>query len=145
MALAYEIGRLLGTEIETETEMSAAITNEELPASALIRLVEMLAGTDRPREMTAVARRIVSRATWQRALKNRDAGLSAAMADRTERIAALYAQAERVWGDADDARAFLLSEQGNIGGAPLDLAAESTVGGRQVSDLLIRIDHGVAV
>lgn len=40
---------MLGTGIETETEMGAAITNEELPASALIRLAAMLAGTDRPR------------------------------------------------------------------------------------------------
>ncbi len=145
MGLAYDIGRMLGTGIETETEMSAAITNEELPASALIRLVEMLAGTDRPREMTPVAQRIVSRATWQRALKNPRAGLSAAVADRTERVAALYAHAERVWEDAEEAREFVLSEQATLGGAPLDLAAESTVGARQVSDLLVRIDHGVAV
>lgn len=145
MSLAYEIGRMLGTDIKTETEMSAAIGNEDLPASALIRLVEMLAGTDEARQMSSVAQRIVSRATWNRVLKDPGAGLSKEVADRTERVATLYAHAEEVWGDTDDARQFILTEQGVLGAAPLDLAAETSVGARQVAALLTRIDHGIAV
>lgn len=136
---------MLGTEIETETEMGQAIHNEELPASALLHLVRLIAGSAELRKSTPIAQRIVSRATWNRAVKNPQSKLSKTVADRTERVASLFKHAEEVWGDVDLAREFVLSHQAALGGSPLDLAAEATVGSRRSAALLVRIDHGIAV
>lgn len=145
MDLEYQVGQMLGTQIETEAEMGKAIHNEELPASALVQIVRLMTGSDNPREMTSVARRIVSRATWNRAIKNPDSRLSKPVADRVERVASLFEHAIDVWGDEDLAREFVLSHQAALGGSPLDLTAEATVGARRSAALLVRIDHGIVV
>lgn len=136
---------MLGTQIETEAAMGVAIQNGELPASALIEIVRLIAGSDAPRDWTPIAQRIVSRATWNRAIKDPKSRLSNPVADRTERVASLYEQAVEVWGEADLAREFVLSQQSALGGAPLDLTADATVGARRSASLLNQIDHGIAV
>jgi uncharacterized protein (DUF2384 family) len=65
------------------------------------------------------------------------------VADRVERVGQLVAHAEAVWGDTDDARRFVTSTQVTLGGAPLDMAADSTVGARRAEALLGQIDHGI--
>lgn len=125
--------------------MEATVRSGSLPASALIELVRHIAGVRRGPATTAVAERIVSRATWNRALRNPRAKLSQAVADRVERIGQLVAHAEAVWDDSDDAREFVTSIQAAIGGAPLDMTANSTVGARRADALLGRIDHGIVV
>lgn len=145
MSLEYRVGVLLGVAIETEAEMQRAIHDGALPSSALIQLARHVSGSSRGPKTTAVAQRIVSRATWNRALKNPKSKLSREVADRVERVGSLVAHAESVWGDPGDAREFILSEQTILGGAPLDLAADSTVGARRAEALLARIDHGIAV
>lgn len=145
MSLEYEVGQLLGLGRKTEAEMEETVRSGALPASALIELVRHIAGSRRGPGTTAVAERIVSRATWNRALRNPKAKLSKAVADRVERVGQLVAHAETVWGDIDDAREFVTSRQAVIGGAPLDMTANSTVGARRAEALLGRIDHGVVV
>jgi len=145
MSVGYQIGHMLGTKIKTEAEMGDAIHNEELPASALIEIVRLIAGSDTPRTWTPIAQRIVSRATWNRAIKEPKSRLSQPVADRTERVASLLDQAIEVWGDADLARQFVLTHQTALRGAPLDLTAEATVGARRSAALLNQIDHGLAV
>jgi putative toxin-antitoxin system antitoxin component (TIGR02293 family) len=145
VGLEYEVGQLLGVGRKTEAEMEQAVRSGTLPASALIQLVRHIAGADKGPATTAIAQRIVSRASWNRALRNPKAKLSPAVADRVERVGRLVTHAETVWDDVDDAREFILSEQAVLAGAPLDLTADSTVGARRVEALLGRIDHGIVV
>lgn len=145
MSLEYEVGQLLGLGMKTEAEMERAIQAGELPRSALIELVRHIAGAERGPKTTAVAQRIVSRATWNRALRSPRAKLSKPVADRVERVGALVTHAESVWGDPAVAGEFIKSEQTILGGAPLDLAADSTIGARRAEALLGRIDHGIVV
>jgi putative toxin-antitoxin system antitoxin component (TIGR02293 family) len=145
VSLEYEVGQLLGLGRRSEAEMEHAVRSGTLPASALIELVRHIAGVDRGPATTAIAQRIVSRATWNRALRSPKAKLSKTVADRVERVGQLVAHAETVWGDVDDARTFIISEQTLVGGAPLDITADSTVGARRAEALLGRIDHGIVV
>ncbi len=145
LSLEYDVGRLLGLGRRTEAEMEESVRSGTLPASALIELVRHVAGTKRGPATTATATRIVSRATWNRALRNPKAKLSPAVADRIERVGQLVAHSEAVWGDEDDAREFVTSHQVILGGAPLDMAADSTVGARRAEAILGRIDHGIVV
>lgn len=143
MSLEYEVGRILGLGARTEAEMEQSVRTGTLPASALIELVRHIAGAPRGPSTTGIAERIVSRATWNRALRNPKAKLSQAVADKVERVGQLVAHAEAVWGNAEDARQFVTSSQAALGGAPLDMAADSTVGARRAEALLGRIDHGI--
>jgi putative toxin-antitoxin system antitoxin component (TIGR02293 family) len=145
LSLEYQVGQLLGVGRKTEAEMEQAVRSGSLPASALLELVRHIAGAKKGPATTAVAQRIVSRATWNRALRSPKAKLSRTVADRVERVGQLVTHAETVWDDTDDAREFILSEQTPLDGAPLDLAADSTVGARRAEALLGRIDHGIVV
>lgn len=145
MSLEYQVGQILGIGRKTEAEMERTVVGGSLPASALIALVRHIAGVRRGPATTAVAERIVSRATWNRALRNPKARLSQSVADRVERVGQLVAHAESVWDDPDDAREFVTSNQAVIGGAPLDMVANSTVGARRAEALLGRMDHGIVV
>lgn len=145
VSLEYDVGPLLGLGRRTEAEMEQSVRTGDFPASALIELVRHVAGKPSGPSTTAIASRIVSRATWNRALRNPKSKLSPAVADRVERVGQLVAHAEAVWGDPEDARQFVTSSQAILGGAPLDMAAESTVGARRVEAMLGRIDHGIPV
>jgi putative toxin-antitoxin system antitoxin component (TIGR02293 family) len=145
VSLEYQVGQLLGLGRQTEAEMERSVRSGNLPASTLIELVRHVAGVDRGPATTEIATRIVSRATWNRALRNPKAKLSATVADRVERVGQLVAHAEAVWGDIGDAREFVTSSQTVLGAAPLDMASDSTVGSRRVEALLGRIDHGLVM
>jgi uncharacterized protein (DUF2384 family) len=145
VSLEYRVGPILGLGDRTEAEMEEIVRGGTVPASALIELVRHVSRTKRGPAATSVAVRIVSRATWNRALANPKANLSAAVADRVERVGQLVAHAETTWGDVDDARRFITSNQSLLGGAPMDMAAESTVGARRAETLLAQIDHGIVV
>jgi putative toxin-antitoxin system antitoxin component (TIGR02293 family) len=143
--MEYAVGQILGLGEKTEAEMEEIVRGGKVPASALIELVRHISGLRRGPQTTAIAERIVSRATWNRALKNPRGKLSPAVADRVERVGRLVSHAETTWGDTEDARRFITSTQALLGGAPLDMAADSTVGARRAETLLGRIDHGIVV
>lgn len=143
MSTQYKVGQLLGLGETTEAEMEERVRRGEVPASALISLVRHIVNAERGPTVTATAERVVSRATWNRALKSPEADLSPSVADRVERVGQLVAQAEAVWADRGDAREFITSTQSLLGGAPLDMAAESTLGARRAAALLGQIDHGI--
>lgn len=113
--------------------------------SELIRLVQGLASSKDLIEMTSVAERIVARSSWDLAVADPQSGLPSADADRTERVSSLFEHAQEVWVELDAVREFVLSFQARLGGTPLDLAAESAAGARRAEELLVRIDHGLAV
>ena len=83
----------------------------------------------------------ISRSTLQR---RKAAGrLSPDESDKVIRFARLLEHATDVFGDIDNARAWLKFPQRGLGGAvPLDYA-ETEIGAREVDNLLGRIDYGV--
>ena len=83
----------------------------------------------------------VSKATLNR--RDADHNLSPAEGDRVVRLARLLNQAKRVTGSLPAAQKWLATPQLGLGDAiPLDFAA-TEVGGREVEDLLGRIEPGV--
>lgn len=112
---------------------------EGLPVEAVRELQAELKrfGVRRPSEYVDS---IVSRATLQR----RDR-LKPAEGEKLVRVAALLATAADVWGDEEDAGAFLTSPHPMLGGAvPIDLA-RSEIGARQVEHILLAMDLGLPV
>ncbi len=112
---------------------------EGLPVEAVKDLQAELKrfGVRRPSEYVDS---IVSRATLQR----RDR-LKPAEGEKLVRVAALLATAADVWGDEEDAGAFLTSPHPMLGGAvPIDLA-RSEIGARQVEHILLAMDLGLPV
>jgi putative toxin-antitoxin system antitoxin component (TIGR02293 family) len=94
-------------------------------------------GVRRPSEYVEA---IVTRATRQR----RDR-LKPEEGERLLRVAKIIALALDVWGDEEDAGAFLTSPHALLGGAkPIDRAL-SEMGARQVEDLLYGMDLGLPV
>lgn len=83
---------------------------------------------------------IVSRATLQR----RDR-LKPAEGEQLVRVASVLATAVDIWGNEEDAGAFLTSPHPMLGGAvPIDLA-RSDIGARQVEHILLAMDLGLPV
>jgi putative toxin-antitoxin system antitoxin component (TIGR02293 family) len=112
---------------------------EGLPVEAVKQLQAELKrfGVRRPSEYVDS---IVSRATLQR----RDR-LKPAEGEQIVRVAALLATAADIWGDEEDAGAFLTSPHPMLGGAvPIDLA-RSEIGARQVERILLAMDLGLPV
>jgi putative toxin-antitoxin system antitoxin component (TIGR02293 family) len=71
--------------------------------------------------------------------------LTPAQGEQTERLARLFAYAQRVFGDADDARAFLHNPHPELQGRrPVD-AALSELGGRAVERVLDALAYGLPV
>jgi putative toxin-antitoxin system antitoxin component (TIGR02293 family) len=71
--------------------------------------------------------------------------LTPAQGEQTERLARLFAYAQRVFGDADDARAFMHNPHPELQGRrPVD-AALSELGGRAVEKVLDALAYGLPV
>jgi putative toxin-antitoxin system antitoxin component (TIGR02293 family) len=83
----------------------------------------------------------ISKATLHR--RKAQGRLGRAESDRVLRYARLMGKAVEVFESEENARRWLTSAQFGLGGAvPLDYA-ETEVGGREVEDLLGRIEYGV--
>ena len=105
------------------------------------------------RSLQLVARRAVARDASASAFvytvvppatfKRRRSKLSVEESERTERLARVVAQAEAVWADRDQSRAFLNRPHPLLGGAtPLDVA-RTELGARRVERLLSDVQHGL--
>jgi putative toxin-antitoxin system antitoxin component (TIGR02293 family) len=111
-----------------------------LPRSALLKVTQRLCGGD-TRAQRALMLRVVPEAT----LRRRGRYLTPRESERTERLARVMALAEDVLGTLDDARAFLGTVHGRLGGRrPLD-AALTELGARQVEEILHSIEYGLPV
>jgi putative toxin-antitoxin system antitoxin component (TIGR02293 family) len=110
---------------------------EGLPKSALREGVEH--ATRSPEERKALLARIVPEATFKR----RRERLSPDESEKTERLARIFATANYVWDDEDDARAFLNTMHPLLDGrTPLDVAM-TELGARRVEELLWKLFYGV--
>lgn len=134
--------------METETLLGTALSDHEplklleqlaagLPAATLrqFKRATRLADAD-VATMLQVGNRTLSR------LKVGKSRLSADLSDRLYAVASVYALAEDVLGDADNARTWLAEPQHGLAGRrPRELLA-SELGRSQVRGLLKRIEHG---
>lgn len=118
-------------------ELDAAV-REGLPKSALREIVDHVAPTSEERR--ALMSRIVPEATFKR----RKDRLTPDESEKTERLARIFATANFVWDDEDDARAFLNTAHPLLGGSkPLDVAM-TELGARRVEELLWRLFYGMS-
>lgn len=119
------------TFAELELRVSGGLPKEALKAS-----VERVCPGGEGRWLL---HRIVPEAT----LKRRQERLSAEESERAERLARVYATALHVWGNDDDARAFLAAPHPMLEGrVPLEVSL-SELGARRVEELLWQLYFGL--
>jgi len=134
--------------MQTDTLLGTVLADEEplklmeqlaagLPAATLrqFKKAVCLADGDLAR-LLQVGSRTLSR------LKASRAKLSPDLSDRLYAVAALYALAEDVLGDAARARAWIEAPQFGLGGRSPRDCLSTEVGRREVRQLLLRIEHG---
>lgn len=127
---------ILGRRIRTATELREAV-QKGLPVEALSRVAEAVAGYDLG--ATQLKYQIVPKATLHR----RTDRLSLEESERLERLARLMALAEEVWEDVGLAREFMNGVQPQLGNErPVDLA-RTELGGREVEELLMKIEYAL--
>lgn len=132
--------RLLGVPLAEDDPVRLVKSLEAgLPSSALTRFKRRAGLGDADlAELLRVGARTLTRIKGQTARH-----LPADVSERLYALAALYAEAERVFGDLATALEWLASPQFAFGGqVPRDLMA-SELGRQQVGALLKRIEHGL--
>jgi putative toxin-antitoxin system antitoxin component (TIGR02293 family) len=109
-----------------------------LPRDALQRVARAISPD--PGAATRLVHAVVPKSSL-----NRRGTLTPAQGEQTERLARLFAYAQRVFGDADDARAFMHNPHPELQGRrPVD-AALSELGGRAVEHVLDALAYGLPV
>ena len=117
----------------------ADLVKKGLPRSALEHVKEILKLSDR--EVSSALG--VSEKTAWRLRHAPEKRLTAATSDRLYRLARIFALAEEVLEDREQAREWLRSPQVGLNNrVPFELL-ETEAGAREVEDLLLRIEHGV--
>ena len=111
-----------------------------LPIAILNRISESVAPSDANFKYL-----IVSRPTLARRLKSHSRLLSSDESERLARIAKVWTFAREVWGNDQDARAFLFRPHPMLEGrAPMEVALKTDMGARLVEDILGRLEYGSA-
>lgn len=107
-----------------------------LPKQSLQRVARRAVGPKA--SVSAFIHSVVPPATFKRRTR-----LSLAESERTERLARVIAHAEMLWGDQEEARAFLNEPHPLLDGiTPLKLA-HTELGARRVESLLSHIEYGL--
>lgn len=133
-----EYAGLLGlSEAQAAWPIEQAIARG-LPRDALQRVARAISPD--PTAATRLIHAVVPKTSL-----NRRSTLTPAQGEQTERLARLFAYARLVFGDADDARAFMHNPHPEIAGRrPVD-AALSELGGRAVEQVLDGLAYGLPV
>ncbi len=133
-----KIAQLLGLRRITSIEQLEQQVEAGLPKSSLEAIARHVYGS--APAATALMQRVIPAATFHR----RSAELKPQESERVERLARVIATAEHVWGNADDARAFLAAPHMLLGERrPIEVAL-TELGARRVETLLWSLFHGVA-
>ena len=133
-----EYAGLLGFgEAQAPLLIESAIA-QGLPRDALQRVA--LAITREPAAATRLVHAVVPKSSL-----SRRGTLTPAQGEQTERLARLFTYAQRVFGDVDDARAFMNKPHAELQGRrPVD-AALTELGGRAVEGVLDALAYGLPV
>ncbi len=138
MVTAQPIAKILGLGVSVQTmqDLDSAVT-AGLPKRSLTLLSSRLHHDSRV--ANAFKFQVVPPATWKRRAKH----LSAQESERTERIARVLASAEYVLDDREEARLWITSPHGELGGkTPLQIA-QTEIGARRVEGILNRLFFGL--
>jgi putative toxin-antitoxin system antitoxin component (TIGR02293 family) len=130
--------RILGRSIRSIGDMRAVV-QAGLPKAALRSVVKSV--TREPRAQRFLMHKLVPEPTLRRR-RNR---LNLIESERTERLARVAALARDVWGDAEDARHFMMTPHPMLDG---NTPAEHTLtdlGAREVEEILRAIAFGLPV
>ncbi len=133
------VGQILGLSPRPSTYsvMEAAI-RAGFPKAALYNVTNLI--ESEPGNARELAYAVVPKST----LSRRET-LTPEQSERTERLARLFAQAEQVFGDANDARDFMHRAHPELEGRrPLDVAA-TELGARNVERVLNAAEFGLPV
>ena len=137
--LALSPTDLLGVPLAEDPANLVAALEAGLPARTLAEFKRRAGLADA--ELARLLR--IGSRTLTRVKVSKARRLPGDLSERLYALAAIYAEAERVFGDHATALAWLASPQFAFGGkVPRDLLA-SEVGRQQVSGLLKRIEHGL--
>lgn len=125
---------VLGKDVVSAVALARKV-EEGLPRAAIIRLKRFTHFSDSELAEVIPRRTLTSMRGVRR--------LSSEQSDRVARTAGIAALAQRVFGDAETARQWLLTPNPTLNDeVPLRLLRTST-GAKVVESVLIRIDHGV--
>lgn len=137
----YEIPDYAGLLGLAETQAAWPIEQaiaQGLPREALQRVARAISPD--PAAATKLIHAVVPKSSL-----SRRGTLTPAQGEQTERLARLFAYARRVFGDADDARAFMHRPHPELQGRrPVD-AALGELGGRAVERVLDALAYGLPV
>jgi putative toxin-antitoxin system antitoxin component (TIGR02293 family) len=112
-----------------------------LPVKTLYRISNFVAPGDANFKF-----QIVSKATLARRKKQPGARLTSDESDRLARLAKVWTFAKEVWGDEENARAFLFRPHALLTDRrPIDVILGTDLGARLVEEILGRLQYGSAV
>jgi putative toxin-antitoxin system antitoxin component (TIGR02293 family) len=127
---------ILGKRIASKDDLEQAVM-EGLPKGALRATVR------RVFPAAADANRFIYGIVPQATYKRRTHRLRPDESERTERLARVIADAENVWSNLDDARAWLTTAHAELRGrTPIDCAM-TELGARKVEEVLNRLRYGL--
>ena len=129
--------RVLGTQLNTVTELAAAVAHG-LPRMVVGELATQAASD--PEGRRRVAALVVSPATYKRSQQ-----LSPGASERAERLARVTALAQQALGSDDEARSWLGEKHPLLGDRPPIEVAATDLGARQVERILLNIEHSLPV
>jgi putative toxin-antitoxin system antitoxin component (TIGR02293 family) len=128
---------VIGRRLTNQFEFMAAV-REGLAVGVVDRLVD-----DRYLTSAEVDLHVIPRKTLSHR-RNSTGRLTREQSDRVVRAAAVVTTAEETFGSRERAGAWLRRPSRALAGsAPIDLI-DTDIGAREVEDLLVRIDHGIA-
>lgn len=140
---AREVATLLGiarSGAYSAMDLDGAV-RRGLPVSTFEKVTALIAPED-----ARFRNSVVPRATLARRASSPSKRLSPEESDRVVRLARLWQAALSCWRREGDARAFLTEPHALLQGrTPLDVAAGSEVGAREVEAIIGRLVHGVAL
>jgi len=127
--------KVLGRTVETISDLRSAVESG-LPKSALKCVVAHVAREESAQR--ALMHKLVPEPTLRRLGRR----LNLMGSERTERLARTTALAQDVWGDDDDARAFMTTPHAMLDGRTPAEMAVTDLGAREVEGILWSIAHG---
>lgn len=136
--LARAIARRLGARAGDERALADLVTRGRVALGAVERLREFGFSADQ------VYRIVIPQRTYMLRKKRREAHLSIDEGDRAVRLARVAALAERAFGDAAAARAWLSGAKRFLGGRSPVQALETEIGAREIEERLLALEHGMA-
>lgn len=139
--MSEALSRILGMRKEPASTLEMALAIQKgLPARSIAAVCKRLSLAE-PQAAEALGMPLAAVARLRRSPQRR---LTPAVSDRLYRMANLFAIASDILNGEDSAREWLRSPQPGLGNhVPFALVA-SEASAREVEDLLLRIDHGVA-